>query len=145
MTFSYTAPPVQPSDQVRFWSGDTVSKPYSVSNEEIGFLLNELDQNVMAAAAVVADRIADYWSATASTGGNKTVGPFSAPTPDSAQLEATWRARAVRLRNGGPGAGLFAGGSLFTGSATPEFTVGMFDNGPQGARARESGAPNGVW
>lgn len=147
MTFTYEVPPVLEAHQVRFWSGDTVEKPYSVKDEEISFLLETLDHNVMASSAVVADRIADYWASSSSGGGTKTVGPLSLQKSSSAEMEAAWRARAARLREGGSGGTGVFGGALFTGNGSPDFSIGMMDNGIQGfpQRDREAGAPNGVW
>lgn len=155
MTFTYTTPPQNPKDEVRFWSTDTVQKPYSVSDEDIEYLLSAevLDGNVMQAAAVVADRIANWWSSSSTaTGSDVKIGPFSVGSERSgSDLEASWRSLAARLRAGGNGDGvLIMSGGLFTGSGEPEFSVGMQDNGyqryPVSERGRRRGAPeNGVW
>jgi hypothetical protein len=149
MTFTYEDPPLTAKDEVRFWSGDTSEKVYSVSDESIGYLLAELDGNVKLSASYVADRIADYWAQSTSAGGSKSVGPFSTNQREAADMEAAWRKRAERLRAGGP-AGPVIGdlGAIWTGTSTPEFTVGMMDSGVQryAARDRDQPAPlNGVW
>lgn len=149
MTFTYETPPATPRDEVRFWSTDTVERPYSVTDEEIEYLLQEYDGNVKLVASVVADRIADYWSTEKSAvGGNKKVGPFDVGQRDGTDLASAWRARAARLRAGSPsGIPIFTGGDLFTGDAEPEFGVGMMDNGHQAYPPRQRrGVPeNGVW
>lgn len=150
MTFSYVSPPANDKDRVRFYSGDTVEKSYSVSDEDITFLLSELDGNVLEAAAVVADRIGDWWSTSVSAAGSdKKVGPFSVGQREGMDLAAAWRARAARLRMGTTsGLPTVSGASaIFTGDSVPEFSVGMQDNGFQAYPNRERGsAPiNGVW
>lgn len=151
MTFTYTSPPANPKDEVRFWSTDTVQQPYSASDEDIEYLLSpeQFDGNVMAAAAVVADRIADYWMAsTSSNGGATKIGPFSIPDVDGSSMEARWRALAARLRTGSPDGSPQLSGALFTGGTTPEFSVGMMDNGYQRFARRDRDHPrpaNGVW
>lgn len=152
MTFTYNSPPMNPREEVRFWSTDTVEKPYSVSDEDINYLLSpeQLNGNVMAAAAIVADRIANYWAASTTTGGGDVkIGPFSVPDArESTDLEASWRALAARLRSGSPDGSMNLGARMFTGGGQPEFSVGMMDNGLQRYRdrSRESERPaNGVW
>lgn len=60
MTWSYSGDPSSSStDAVRFLLGDTDStNELTVSNEEIGWLLNEWDQNVYFAAAAAAEQMA---------------------------------------------------------------------------------------
>jgi len=150
MTFSYNSPPETPKDEVRFWSTDTVQSVFSVSDEDITYLLGQLDGNVIEAAAVVADRIADYWSSSSTaSGGAVKIGPFSVEGDRSgADLEASWRALARRLRSGSSdGSVVFGSAGLFTGSKDPEFTVGMMDNGYQRfpERSRDRRPENGVW
>lgn len=151
MTWSYTSPPANDKDRVRFYSGDTVQRPYSVSDEDINFLLTELDGNVLEAAAVVCDRIADYWAVSeTASGAALSVGPFSTETRSGAELEAAWRARAARLRSGSAsGVPVIGDGTgVFTGDADPEFSLGMMDNGYQSYPPRSRRfpvPPNGVW
>lgn len=149
MTHTFNDPPVTLTDEVRFWSGDTTEKPYSVSDESIAFLLAELGENVKLAAAHVAERIADYWAQSTSAGGSKAIGPFSTATREAADLEKSWRDRAARLRAGGPSGPVIGDlGAIFTGSPVPEFSVGMMDSGTQRYAVRDRshpGPPNGVW
>lgn len=150
MTFTYNSPPDNDKDRVRFWSTDTTETAYSVSDEDIVFLLAELDGNVMEAAAVVADRIANYWStSSSSSGGSVTIGPFHVQADrDGTDMEGAWRDLAARLRAGtSSGLPTFSSGALFTGATEPEFSVGMMDHGFQrfGERRGDRRPANGVW
>jgi hypothetical protein len=150
MSFTYFVPPQSPKDEVRFWSTDTVEKPYSVSDEEITYLLEQLSGNVMEAAAVVADRIANYFSLQQTDAGGATrIGPFQVTGDRSTlDMERAWRALAARLRSGSSnGLPILSGSALFTGTTEPEFSVGMQDNGYQRfpERSRQPRPVNGVY
>lgn len=153
MAFTYNSPPDNPKDEVRFWSTDTTQQPYSVSDEDIAYLLAlpRVDGNVMEAAAMVADRIADYWASESSASGSDvSIGPFSLGAERSgAELEKSWRDLAKRLRTGTTdGSPVIADVGLFTGGRRPEFSVGMQDNGYQRFPVRDRDNPrpaNGVW
>ncbi|AYD87355.1 hypothetical protein SEA_VALENTINIPUFF_58 [Microbacterium phage ValentiniPuff] len=151
MTFTYNSPPATPRDEVRFWSTDTVERAYSVSDEDIEYLLSpeQLDGNVMAAAAAVAERIANYWSATSEvTGASVKIGPFAVNDGRSSlEMAQAWRDLAARLRSGTADGSLSLAGGLFTGQGVPEFSLGMQDNGVQwfNRRGRDVRPQNGVW
>jgi hypothetical protein len=149
VSFTYEEPPATPTHEVRFWSTDTVERPYSASDEDIAYLLTTTGGSVMLSAALVCDRIADYWSTSASaTGGSKSVGPFTVGQRDGSDLEAGWRRRASRLRTGSPSGLPLLSSGVFTGDPTSEFSIAMQDNGVQSYPARSRSAvepPNGVW
>jgi len=134
MTFTYTTPPMLPVHEVRFRSGDTVEKPYSVDDETIGWLLTQSEGNTYLAAAAVCDQIGDRLSSVAS--GSKTVGPLSLSGRDPAGDSQRWYDRAARLRTGGSGAAI--GGAVFT-PGRRLFGIGMHDNGPRRTGGYEDG------
>lgn len=148
MTFTYESPPTLDKDKVRFWSTDTVERAYSVSDEDILFLLTEYPDQVMQVAAMVADRIAGYWSVNeAASGSDKKVGPFAVGQRTGGDLEAAWRALAARLRAGNSIGLPTMTAPVFTGDEVPEFSIGMMDNGLQNYPDRSAAVrpANGVW
>lgn len=134
MTFSYAPPNAQgafptPKDEVRFLIRDTVSGPWSVSDEDIAYYVVAAGGNVRVAAARAARDRAGLYSATSKK--QVTVGPFST-TKDYSSNAADMRALADSLEDGtafGGGSAPIVGLGDTTGDDQPPvFGIGMMDS-----------------
>lgn len=127
--YTYTTPPITPKDLVRFWSQDygTLGPLISISDQDIEFMLSPsvFNGKYWLVAALVCERIGDYYKSLGTSNQPKRVGPLTISNDGATKAQA-WYDRAEKLKMGNPSGA--SGGPIFTGSGHPTFRVGLQDS-----------------